>query len=100
MPVFLWQGKDRKGSLRKGEVEADNEAAVRLQLRGKRITPTRVRLKSKGLFAGGLGGGARQQKITPKDVVIFTRQFSTMINAGLPLVQGLEILSSQQINKW
>jgi type IV pilus assembly protein PilC len=99
MPVFLWEGKDRTGTPQKGEIEAENESAVRLQLRSKRVTPTRVRLKPKGLFAGGIGGGARQQKITPKDVVIFTRQFSTMIDAGLPLVQGLEILASQQTNK-
>lgn len=99
MAVFLWEGKDRTGSPQKGELEAENEAAVRQQLRSKRVTPTRVRLKPKGLFAGGIGGGARQQKITPKDVVIFTRQFATMIDAGLPLVQGLEILSSQQTNK-
>jgi len=99
MPVFLWKGKDRTGSPQKGEIEAENEAAVRLQLRSKRITPTRIRLKPKGIFSAQIGGGARQQKITPKDVVIFTRQFSTMIDAGLPLVQGLEILSSQQTNK-
>ena len=99
MPVFLWEGKDRTGTPQKGEIEAANESEVRLQLRSKRVTPTRVRLKPKGLFAGGIGGGARQQKITPKDVVIFTRQFSTMIDAGLPLVQGLEILAAQQPNK-
>jgi len=99
MAVFLWEGKDRTGAPKKGEIEAENEAVVRQQLRSKRVTPTRIRLKPKGLFAGGIGGGARQQKITPKDVVIFTRQFATMIDAGLPLVQGLEILGSQQTNK-
>lgn len=99
MPVFLWEGKDRTGTPQKGEIEAENEAAVRVQLRGKRVTPTRIRLKPKSLFSGKAGGGARQQKITGKDLVIFTRQFSTMIDAGLPLVQGLEILASQQTNK-
>ncbi len=98
MPVFLWEGKDRTGSTQKGQIEAENEAAVRLQLRAKRIIPTRIRLKPKSIFSAQIGG-ARQQKITPKDVVIFTRQFSTMIDAGLPLVQGLEILASQQANK-
>jgi type IV pilus assembly protein PilC len=97
MPVFLWEGREQSGNRQKGEIEAENEAAVRLQLRSKRITPIRIRPKPKGLFSAKLG--ARQQKITPKDVVIFTRQFSTMIDAGLPLVQGLEILSSQQVNK-
>lgn len=98
MPVFLWEGRDRSGSHQKGEIEVENEAAVRQQLRSKRIITTRIREKSKGLF-GDKFGGARQQKITSKDIVIFTRQFSTMINAGLPIVQGLEILSSQQTNK-
>jgi len=98
MPVFLWEGKDRTGSTQKGQIEAENEAAVRLQLRAKRIIPTRIRLKPKSIFSAQIGG-ARQQKITPKDVVVFTRQFSTMIDAGLPLVQGLEILASQQANK-
>lgn len=97
MAVFLWEGKDRTGNVQKGEITAENEAAVRTQLRTKRVTPTRVRLKPKSLFSGKMG--ARQQRITVKDVVLFTRQFSTMIDAGLPLVQGIEILASQQTNK-
>jgi len=98
MTIFLWEGKDRSGSSRKGEIEAEDAAAVRRHLRSKRILATRVREKPKGIF-GDKFGGARQQKITAKDVVVFTRQFSTMINAGLPIVQGLGILSSQQTNK-
>jgi type IV pilus assembly protein PilC len=97
MAVFLWEGKDRTGNAQKGEIAAENEAAVRNQLRAKRVTPTRIRLKPKSLFSGQMG--ARQQRITVKDVVLFTRQFSTMIDAGLPLVQGIEILASQQTNK-
>lgn len=97
MAVFLWEGKDRTGNVQKGEITAENEAAVRMQLRAKRVTPTRISLKPKSLFSGKMG--ARQQKITVKDVVLFTRQFSTMIDAGLPLVQGIEILASQQTNK-
>jgi len=98
MPLFLWEGKDRTGGVKKGEYEAPTEAAVRVYLRGMRITPTRVKSKPKGIFSNKLGG-ARQQKIKIKDVVIFTRQFSTMIDAGLPLVQGMEILAAQQVNK-
>jgi type IV pilus assembly protein PilC len=98
MPVFLWEGKDRTGGVKKGEYEAPTEAAVRVYLRGIRITPTKVSSKTKGIFSNKLGG-TRQQKIKIKDVVIFTRQFSTMIDAGLPLVQGLEILAAQQVNK-
>jgi len=98
MPVFLWEGKDRTGSVKKGEYEAPNESAVRVYLRGIRITSTKVSSKPKSIFSNKLGG-ARQQKINIKDVVLFTRQFSTMIDAGLPLVQGLEILAAQQVNK-
>ena len=98
MPVFLWEGKDRTGGVKKGEYVAPNEAAVRVYLRGMRITPSKVREKPKSIFSNRLGG-ARQQQIKIKDVVIFTRQFSTMIDAGLPLVQGLEILAAQQVNK-
>lgn len=99
MPVFLWEGKDRAGNIQKGEIGAANEADVRQQLRARQITTSSIKSKSKSLFGGKIGGGARQQKITTKDVVIFTRQFATMIDAGLPLVQGLEIISSQQANK-
>jgi len=98
MPVFLWEGRDRTGGAKKGEYEAPNEAAVRVFLREIRITPTKVSTKQKSFFTDPLGG-ARQQKIKNKDVVIFTRQFCTMIDAGLPLVQGLEILAAQQVNK-
>ena len=80
MPVFLWEGREQSGNHQKGKIEAENEAAVCLQLRSKRITPIRIRPKPKSLFSAKFG--ARQQKITPKDVVIFTRQFSTMIDAG------------------
>lgn len=98
MPVFLWEGKDRTGSTRKGEIDAPNEAAVRQQLRNQRVTPTLIKLKTKSIFSGGIGG-LQAQKISTKDVVLFTRQFATMIDAGLPLVQGIEILASQQTNK-
>jgi len=98
MPVFLWEGRDRTGGVKKGEYEAPNEAAVRVFLREMRITPTKVSTKQKSFFSAPFGG-ARQQKIKNKDVVLFTRQFCTMIDAGLPLVQGLEILAAQQVNK-
>ena len=98
MPVFLWKGKDRIGSIKKGEYDAPNEAAVRVYLRGIRITPIDISSKPKGILTTKLGG-PRQQKIKTKDLVIFTRQFSTLIDAGLPLVQGLETLASQQVNK-
>lgn len=91
MPVFVWEGKLANGSIKKGEIEADSKAAATMLLRRQRILPTKVKGKPKQITLF-------DQKIKTKDVVVFTRQFSTMINAGLPLVQCLEILSSQQPN--
>jgi type IV pilus assembly protein PilC len=98
MPVFVWEGRDRTGKAQKGELVADNELLVRAQLRSRRIIATKVKTKPKSIFDAQIGG-PRRQRITTKDVVIFTRQFATMIDAGLPLVQGLEILASQQTNR-
>ena len=80
MPVFVWEGKLTNGTIKKGEIEADNKATATMLLRRQRIVPTKVKSKPKqiSLF---------EQKIKTKDIVIFTRQFATMINAGLPLVQ-------------
>jgi type IV pilus assembly protein PilC len=96
MAVFQWEGKARDGSLKKGTMVADSDAMVMSQLRSQNIMPTRVRAKPKDLLEliplikKGVGA---------KDVVVFTRQFATMIDAGLPLVQCLEILGGQQENK-
>jgi type IV pilus assembly protein PilC len=96
MPVYNWAGKTRRGSIEKGEIEAPDEKAARAQLIRRNITPTKVKARPKDIFENV---AFLQPKITAKDVVIFTRQFSTMIDAGLPLVQGLDILASQQENK-
>jgi type IV pilus assembly protein PilC len=100
MPVFVWEGKTAQGRVMKGEMEAANQQAVLARLRSQRIqpNPARVREKGKGLEAEIKipGFGAR---VTPHDVMLFTRQFATMIEAGLPIVQGLEILSQQAENK-
>jgi type IV pilus assembly protein PilC len=96
MPVYQWKGKTRKGDVQEGEIEAVNEGSVRLQLRRMNITPSKVKKKSKDLFENI---AFLQPKATEKDVVIFSRQFSTMIDAGLPLIQCLEILHSQEENK-
>jgi type IV pilus assembly protein PilC len=96
MPVFTWEGRTRQGTTKKGVIEGVNEAAVMAQLRGQMIVPVKVKLKPKDilegidLFKGGV-------KI--RELVIFTRQFATMIDAGLPLVQCLEIQAGQQSNK-
>ena len=98
MPKFTWEGKTRTGAQQKGEMEAPNEAAVMAQLRRQGIMPSKIRERGKGLNMNmTLPGFA--PKITTKDLVVFTRQFATMIDAGLPLVQCLDILSRQQDNR-
>jgi type IV pilus assembly protein PilC len=95
MPVYAWEGRTRDGSVRKGTMEAATEAAVNAQLRAQKIIATKVK-KSAAAMEIKLPGFKPKVKI--KDLVVFTRQFATMIDAGLPLVQCLEILSSQQEN--
>ncbi len=96
MPEYTWRGVNRKGKKKKGEMEADSENFVRLTLRRQGIEPTKIKPKAKDLFANVK---FLQPKVTEKDIVIMTRQFATMIDAGLPLVQCLEILFSQQDNR-
>ncbi|MBW2107361.1 MAG: type II secretion system F family protein [Deltaproteobacteria bacterium] len=96
MAIYLWQGTDRKGAVQKGELEAADEAAVRSQLRRMKITPSKIKKKPKDLFENV---SFLQPKVQTADVVVFARQFATMINAGLPLIQCLDILQSQQENK-
>ena len=96
MPVFTWEGRTRQGTTKKGVIEAANEAAVMTQLRGQMIVPVKVKPKAKDLLEGiDLFKGS----VSIRDLVIFTRQFATMIDAGLPLVQCLEIQAGQQTNK-
>jgi type IV pilus assembly protein PilC len=95
MPAYTWKGKTRQGTVTSGVMEAVNAEAVEAQLRGQMLTPIKVKEKPKDIseYLGFL-----KQKITTKDLVIFTRQFATMIDAGLPLVQCLKILGDQQEN--
>jgi type IV pilus assembly protein PilC len=89
--TFVWKGKTPAGESVSGEYAADNKNELMSHLRRRRIIVTQVRQKPKDLNINlGIGN-----KIKVKDLAIFTRQFSTMINAGLPLVQCLDILSSQ-----
>jgi type IV pilus assembly protein PilC len=96
MPVFLWEGQTRKGEKKKGEIEAANEAALRGILRRQGLTSITVKQKPKDLseYLPFL-----KQKVKQKEVVIFARIFATMINAGLPLIQCLELLAQQEQNK-
>jgi type IV pilus assembly protein PilC len=98
MAKFSWEARSKTGSTQKGVMEASSVSMVEAQLKKYGFTGIAVKEagKGKGFKVPGLGGG---QKITTKDLVIFTRQFATMIDSGLPLVQCLDILASQQENK-
>ncbi|MCW7754198.1 type II secretion system F family protein [Desulfobotulus sp. H1] len=95
MPVFVWEGRNRKSQKRKGEMEAPNEAIVRTRLIKQKITPVKIKPKPKDILENV---SFLQPKVTQEDVIIFARQFSTMIDAGLPIVQCLTILEEQQDN--
>ncbi len=91
--VFRWEGKTRQGAIQKGELSAKSKDEVIQLLRRQNILPINVAAKPKEIsFQFGTG-------VKDKDIVIFTRQLATMIDAGLPLVQCLEILGSQTENK-
>jgi type IV pilus assembly protein PilC len=94
LPVWVWEGKTKSGEVRRGEVEAPDEAAVQQRLRAMALANVKIKKKPmKFAFKiPGFGG------IGQKDLVIFTRQFATMIDAGLPLVQCLDILGTQLDN--
>ena len=96
MPIFLWKAETKKGESKKGEIDAADEAAVRGQLRRQGYKSITVKKKPKDLleYLPFL-----QQKVTEKDVVVFARIFATMINAGLPLIQCLDLLAKQEQNK-
>jgi type IV pilus assembly protein PilC len=97
MAVFAYVGRTQQGILRKGELTAKNRDEVVQVLRKQRILPTSIREKGgaeRALSMPTFGSG-----VNDKDLAVFTRQFSTMIDAGLPLVQCLEILASQTENK-
>jgi len=96
MPVYQWVGTNKKNETRKGEMEAANEAAVRSNLVRLRITPNKIKKKPKDLFENV---SWLQPRVVEKDIILFARQFSTMIDAGLPIIQCLEILYTQQGNK-
>lgn len=94
MPRYNWEGKTLRGEKRKGEMEAPDEGSVRTHLRQQNVIPTKVVAKGKQIsFSFG------RQRVKKKDVAIFTRQLATMIDAGLPLVQSLDILAMQQESK-
>jgi type IV pilus assembly protein PilC len=94
MPVYTYKGTNRAGGAVSGEVSAASKDDVKNQLRRQNITATKMSEKGKEFNLPTFGGG-----VNAKELAIFTRQFSVMIDAGLPLVQCLEILASQQENQ-
>ena len=95
MAIYKWQGRTRQGNIQKGEMDAPNEEAVIAKLRSQQIMASSVKAKSRDIDFSVIFG----QNVSERDIVIFTRQFATMIDAGLPLVQCLDIIISQQENK-
>lgn len=95
MPVFTYTGTDAQGKRVAGEKLADNKVQVTMQLRRERITPGAIKEKGKEFVMPTLGTG----KVAIKDLAVFFRQFSVMIDAGLPLVQCLEVLAANQENQ-
>ena len=95
MATYVWNGRTRTGEEANGELEAKTEAEAINKLRAQDIQPSKIKKKAAALkLPFAVGGG-----VTNKELVIFTRQFATMIDAGLPLVQCLEILASAEPNK-
>lgn len=94
MAVYVWQGR-LKGKIEKGEMEAPSRSAVLARLRGMQISPIPEKIKEKSsIFNFNIAFGG----IPTRDLVVFTRQLSTMIDAGLPLVRSLEVIREQQPN--
>lgn len=97
MPTYVFKGRNKLNEIVVGERVADNRDALRSMLRKEQVTLTSVKEKGREIGIPKIGG---RKKVKAKELSIFTRQFSVMIDAGLPLVQCLEILAQQQDNKF
>lgn len=93
MPVFVWEGKTRAGEVKSGEMKATDRDEVSSRLRQQDISPNKIKKKSEG-FKNPFGA-----RVPGKNLVVFTRQFATMIDAGLPLVQCLDLLGGAEPHK-
>ena len=96
MPIFVWKGKTAGGETTAGELAADDRAQLVQMLRKRRISVVNVREKPKGLSLAFI----KRRSVSTKEMAVFTRQFATMIDAGLPLVQCLDTISKQAENKF
>ena len=94
MPNYAWKGRNRAGMVQEGALAAESKELALAQLRRQNIVVTGIREKGKEISLSKVG-----RKVPPKILAVFTRQFSVMIDAGLPLVQCLEILALQQEHK-
>ena len=92
LPVFVWEGNDKRGVKMKGEQQSKNVNFLRAELRRQGITPTVVKPKPKPLF------GQAGKPVTPKEIAFFSRQMATMMKSGVPIVQSLEIIGSGHKN--
>lgn len=90
MDTFIWEGVDRKGAKKKGEIAATNLVLAKADLRRQGVNPTKVKRKAKDLFGTSTPKG---KKIQPRDIAIFSRQLATMMSSGVPLVQSFEIMA-------
>ncbi len=97
MPTYVFKGRNRVGEMIVGERNADSREVLRQLLRREQVQLTSVKEKGREIAVPKLGG--RGKKVKAKELSIFTRQFSVMIDAGLPLVPCLEILAQQQDSK-
>lgn len=97
MPEFAWEAKGRSGEVRRGVMEAESRDAVQLKLKSQNMSPIKVN-RQIPVLSPLLAKFKRAGSVNDKEIVIFVRQFATMIDAGLPLVQCLEILSTQGDN--
>src|SRR5688572_12937709 len=93
MPIYIWEGTTKAGEFRTGTFTADNENAVMQRLQAQGLNVTRVKKKPTQLSLPSLGSGVKL-----RDKVVFARTFSTMIDAGLPIVQSLDLLANQSEN--
>ena len=93
LDVFIWHGVNRKGKKINGELSANNIIELKAQLRKQGITPSKVKKKAKPLF--GMGG---DKAITPGDIAVISRQIATMLGAGVPLVQTIEMIGQGHSN--
>src|SRR5918994_1905880 len=97
MPTYVFKGRNRVGEVIVGERSADSREILRQVLRREQVMLTSVKEKGREVALPKFGG---RKKVKAKDLSIFTKQFSVMIDAGLPLVQCLDILAQQQDNKY